>query len=262
MSAKKDKEELVLSKKNAIAKVFTSEDSEYNTYLKKLSPEKKQRIARLHQEVKSGAFNTAPLICLGPSKCPMLYHCPIPEKRPDGTLDVGPLSEYPIHRPCVMEKMFMQEKVLEYLDQLNVDPGNPVEMAYVHELAIIDLYKNRAQMIMAGGDRDGHGRDFIKTDIKEQQGEYGTLLESKTMLHPIVEQVDRLERRRAKVLDSFMETRKGKMDASAKLGQSNTDSALREELAALKSIMEHVLKQGPISPKTKSSIDDTILIDD
>ena len=46
-----------------------------------------------------------------------------------------------IGRECVLEKFFMQQKIIEYLKHLNVDPNNPIEMSIVNELALLTFTK-------------------------------------------------------------------------------------------------------------------------
>ena len=60
-----------------------------------------------------------------------------------------------------MEKYLVQQKLINYVDYLNVDPDNPIEMSIANELALIDLYKNRCMLILSNGDREGNGRDFL-----------------------------------------------------------------------------------------------------
>ena len=39
----------------------------------------------------------------------------------------------------------VEQKTIDYVQYLDVDPTNPVEMSIVNELALIDLYKNYSQ---------------------------------------------------------------------------------------------------------------------
>lgn len=236
-------------------------DPDYAIFYEKLSPRKKERIHRSMSHLRSGLHTVAPLTCLGPSKCPFIEHCPIPERKEDGTLELGPISEYPTYRSCVYELFYMQQKVLQYVEHLQVDPANPIEMALVNDLAIIDLYKNRAMLIMSAGDRDGDGRDFMKKDMMEQQGEHGTLTSTQTQLHPAAQYIDTLEKRRGRILDELIETRKGKANMTAKLGQGRADSALREELLAVRKALEAAVNIQQI-PGAKSIQEEPLYIDD
>ena len=71
-------------------------------------------------------------------------------------------------------------------------------------------------MIMSAGDRSNQGRDFMRVDIIgfNENGEKA----EQASLHPAVEMIDKLEKRREKWLDKLMETRKSKADWMAKIG--------------------------------------------
>ena len=163
-----------------------------------------------------------------------------------------------MYRPCVFEMLYMQQKIIDYLQYLKVDPENPIEMAIVNDLAVIDLYKNRAMLIMSGGDKEEDGRDFMKRDMMEQQGEHGTLTSTQTQLHPAATYLDVLEKRRQRLLEGLQETRKGKMDASIRLGQGGKDSALRDELVAVRKALEAAV----LTPQAHEKNEELLLIDD
>ena len=58
--------------------ISTSSDS-YSSYLEKLDEKKLRRVRNSVSAIKSGVHASAPLMCLGPEKCPFLKRCPIPE---------------------------------------------------------------------------------------------------------------------------------------------------------------------------------------
>lgn len=207
----------------------------YSEWLAGLPEEKRRRIAASTTNYKYGLHAAAPLTCKGPSRCPFYDACPIPPQ-------VGqhlPEGEYPIGLSCVLEGEFINQKCGEYMVHLHVDPSNPVEMSIVQELALIDLYKNRALLVTSHGDRDGQGRDFLHVD-ESITGftDNGTPLTSKTTkLHPVVEYVDKLERRREKWLDRLMETRKAQAAYAIQTGNANKESKMLEEIADIKTFL-------------------------
>lgn len=214
-------------------------EPEYEQFLEGLPDKKRDRIHRSLSHLRTGLHTIAPLTCLGPAKCPFIEHCPIPDRGPNGELELGPLTDYPIYRNCVYEQLYMQQKVFDYVKHFkDLDPNNPVEMALINDLAIIDLYKNRAMLIMSSGDMDGDGRDFMKKDIMQQQGEHGTLSSTQTQLHPAAVYIDNLEKRRDRILNALVETRKSKADMAAKMGNTKVDSAIRDELMAVRKALE------------------------
>jgi hypothetical protein len=210
-------------------------DEDYDQYLARLPEAKRARIFKANNRMKTGLHTIAPLTCVGPAKCKFLPHCPIPDKNTKGEIIAGPAENYPIGRPCIMEAMYMKSKVEDYYTHLQVDTTNPVEISLVNELAVLDLYKNRALMVLSSGDADGHGQDLLKVDITGVT-EQGLMLKS-TQTHPAFNAMDQIENRRAKLLDKLLETRKAQADLQAKMGVKQESSKVLEELQAVRKLL-------------------------
>jgi len=222
---------LVPKREEMIADISALEPA-YESYLERIPKEKRQRIFNSLNRIRTGLHAVAPIMCLGAAKCPFIERCPIPERGPNQELQLGADSNYPIGQECILEKFFMQQKIIEYVEHLNVDPGNPVEMSIVNELALIDLYKNRSLMIMAVGDKSGQGRDFMRVDVIGFN-EAGDRAET-AKLHPAVDMLDKLEKRREKWLEKLMETRKSKADWLIKIGNPQSESKILAEIQGLR----------------------------
>ena len=220
----------LIKRQQQYLEVFDTGD--YDKYLNKIPNKKLEKIKKSVAKLKTGVHAAAPLICLGPEKCPFIKRCPIPDSNEKGELILGELSFYPIGKECVMEKFFVEQKIIDYLQYLDVDPQNPIEMSIVNELALIDLYKNRCLFVLSNGDRKGDGRDFLMVDVTGFN-ENGDRAES-TKLHPVVEMIDRLEKRREKWLDRLMETRKSKADFMQKMGENKNSSKVLFEIQKLR----------------------------
>jgi hypothetical protein len=249
--------DLVASQEQAIANI-TEVEPEYMQYFDNLPPEKQKKIVNSINRIQTGLHAVAPIMCLGPNKCPFIDRCPIPERDSDNKLKYGPDANYPMGRECILEKFYMQQKLVEYVSHLNVDPGNPVEMSIVNELALIDLYKNRTLMIMAVGDKAGQGRDFMRVDVIgfSESGEKA----EQAKLHPAVDMLDRLERRREKWLEKLMETRKSKADWMIKVGGGGNESKILSEITKLREALSQL--EGVEAPQLiEEDDDDEILID-
>jgi hypothetical protein len=212
-------------------------------YLNSLSEEKLIRIKGRLAATRHGMHTTAPITCLGPEKCPFLEHCPIPPrdsfdrlvKLKNGGNDLGDMNDYPLGQPCVMESLYAQQKVIDYVQHLGTNPANPVEMSIISELALIDLYKQRATIFLSKGDKTGQGIDFLLRDISvdpETGAENVT-----TKVHPIISMMDTLEKRRDKWLEKLMETRKSKWTMATKIGAVSEDSKVLGELKRLRELM-------------------------
>lgn len=230
------------------------EDPEYESYLKKLGAGKKKRVQTSLARMRHGLHAVAPIVCNGPARCPFVAHCPIPSVKQKQEQEYGPASDYPMLMPCVLETMYQRQKIIEYVQHLEVDPENPVEMSLVNELAIQDMYKNRALMIMSGGDRDGDGRDFLRQDDDWKEVGDGAELIKRTVLHPVFDVLDRIERRRERLLERLLQTRKSQAEIALKQGKTAEDSNLLEELRKIGQYLQ--LEAG------KSIGGDAVLIDD
>jgi hypothetical protein len=221
-----------------------------DNYLARLPEAQRNKIARSHLQIKTGTAIAGPLWCFGPKKCPFYSLCPLASFDADGEVVEAPFEDHPIGRPCVVEDAYMRNQVIEYLEQLQVDHGNAVEMAIVRELALIDLQKQRALNILSVGDKRGQGRDFM-LEVTNPIGvsPQGEVLEvTQTQLHPLHDLLDKLENRRQRWLTKLLATRKDRVDAQAKLGQKEESQQLNDTIldmaAYLKSLNGKQVQTG------------------
>jgi hypothetical protein len=232
------------TKEELIETISTLSESQVN-YLDTLSPEKLHRVRASNKSLRHGLSKVAPLVCMGPEKCLFVEHCPIPDRTATGDFVrdksgnpvYGPDSDYPVARPCIMESMYIQQKLVDYVRFLDVDPNNPIEMSIANELALIDLHKNRALIILAKGDRDDQGQDFMRVDITGIDPETGIKSRS-TSLHPAVAVLESIEKRRDKYIERLAEHRKSKIDLAYKMGNTGSDDKVMSELRALREALE------------------------
>jgi len=249
-----------MSKEENQAKLFHSlanGDEEYQAYLDRISDRKKARVQQSVGRMTTGLHATAPVMCNGPDKCIFINHCPIPERTMSG-LQYGPDSDYPMYQPCILEKLYMEQKMIDYCQHLDVDPSDPFEMAIVNELSLVDLLKNRAMMIVSAGDKDGEGQDMMKTDITGFNPETGQQ-SSTTKLHPLTDFIEKLEKRRQYWSNQLLETRKARFDVNMKMGLQKEESKLLKELSGMRGLLQD-LAEGR---QELSVLEDTVIkIDD
>ena len=124
---------------------------------------------------------------------------------------------------------------------------------------LIDLYKNRALMIMSAGDKSGQGRDFMRIDILGFN-EAGDTAES-AKLHPAIDMMDRLEKRREKWLDKLMETRKAKAEWAIRVGGAQSEGRILAEIQKLRAAIATLDGDQPIAIDVDND-DDEILLGD
>jgi len=207
------------------------DDPQYEAWYNRLPSVKQEQTAAQLDRLKIGVHTLAPMTCPGAKSCKFIDHCPIPGRNAEGALELGPDANYPIGRSCVLERLYVQERIQSYYDHLKVQPGNPVEGAVVNDLALIDMYKNRLLMILGQG-----SRDFIQTDIKGYTDNGRPMYE--TALHPGIDMLDRLEKRRQQLLDRLIETRKAKADLQLKTGALKEKDMVLEQLMAVRRALE------------------------
>lgn len=241
-------DELVLARAKEMEQALATVDPDTAAYMAKMSADKVQRVQNSLNSMKHGMHAVAPITCLGPRKCPFINHCPIPTREQKIRKDYGLDEDYPVMLPCIMERTFMTHKILHYRRRLKVDPDDPIEMALVNELALIDLYKYRASMILSEGDRDGDGRDFLRQDSNWQEAgdEYKETFT--TSMHPAFDVGDKLERRRERLLERLLETRKSKAEIDLKRGVAQEDSNVLKELQAVKEYLQQAASRTQEDP--------------
>lgn len=229
-----------------LVSIFEDDVDSVKSYIAGLSEEKKRKIARASTHIKNGLYALAPITCHGIKRCSFADHCPIPDVV-DGIRVDGPDSDYPINRPCILEATFIKQKTLDYLQYLKVDVENPIEMSIVNELALIDLYKNRAAMILSSGDRDKQGMDFLRIDAATSDNGNGeartTIISTSSQVHPAFSVIDTLEKRRDRLLDKLLETRKAQSDLAIKMGKKREDSQLLGEIKQMRLLLAEQQKQ-------------------
>lgn len=224
-----------MDKTKKLIEEMAEEQDALTTYFDKLPSDKQRSITNRLNRMRTGLYTVAPLKCRGPEVCPFISHCPIPVINSDGEMDHGPQHLYPVGLDCILEHGYMKNKVMDYYLHLEVDPQNPVEVALVNELAILDLYKNRALMVMSNGDAQGQGMDLLKRDTIGYTDSGHEI--TATVLHPVVEALDKFEKRRQTLLRSLNETRKDKVEINARLGLDG-QSPLLEEMAKIRKALE------------------------
>lgn len=243
MSETKEQQQLEL------AAAFAPDPDELQ-YLERMSASKKERVQRSLGRMRHGLHAVAPITCNGPAACPFIAHCPIPSRQQKIDGSYGPDSDYPLMLPCVLESAYQQQRILDYQRYLEVDISNPVEMALVNELAILDLHKNRALMITSEGDRDGDGRDFLRQDRSFSEVADSQVENVSTSLHPAFEVLDRIERRRERLLERLLETRKARAEIDLKRGNVSEESNVLKELQAVRAALEAASQQAVVDPAT------------
>ena len=182
--------------------------------------------------------------CMGPLKCPFYHACPIgggysKDAKTGARIPLyDDINDFPIGDQCIVEKVFVEQKLIDYIQEFDIDPARPSELALINDLALCDLYKNRAVLFMAAGDKEGEGVDFMKVDTVDASGEAMSSQSRSYKEHPAFGVIDKLEKRRHKILEELLATRRAKATAVARFGAGAQTSQLMTEIEKLRKAIE------------------------
>jgi hypothetical protein len=234
-----------LVRQNQLKERLQTSTAQYEYLTKRYSEKKLEKIRKSLDAYKYGLNAAAPLICMGPERCPFFQACPIGEGVKIESLGDGPIKripiyddieDFPVGDQCIAEKVFIEQRLLDYVDEFDVDPNRPSELALINDLALVDLHKQRAVLFMASGDREGEGFDFQKVDVM-YDSDSGAEIGRAYKEHPIMQIIDRLEKRRHKILEELIATRKAKAEMQAKFHSTGETSQLQQEIVRIRELI-------------------------
>jgi hypothetical protein len=263
-SGSDSKEALDARSAGLIERLKTSE-TQYSALLARYSPEKIDRLIKALDAYKYGLNASAPIICLGPERCPFFYACPIGngvsvdrvtgKKKPL----YDSIEDFPVGNQCILEKVFIEQRLIDYVQEFSIDPARPSELALINDLALVDLYKQRCTLFLAGGDKEGEGLEFMKKDLLFNP-ETGEQTGESNKEHPVMSIMDRLEKRRHKILEELIATRKSKADIAAKFTQAPDASKLLKEIELLRKVIDagnKIVETSTLTVKEQDSKSDS-----
>lgn len=240
-SSKQEADQAKLARQQDLLKTVQTSQQQYQHIIDNFTPEKLEKVLTTLEQFKYGSNIAAPIICMGPSKCPFYHACPLgngysydPIKGKIALYDS--LNDFPIGKQCIIERVFIEQKLLDYIQEFDVDPAKTSELSLINDLALLDLYKNRAILLMAGGDKSGEGTDFLSIDVG--YSEQGAKISESVKEHPLFTIIDKLEKRRMKVLEELLATRKIRAAAASKFGTMNQSSQLMVEIEKIRKAIE------------------------
>jgi hypothetical protein len=159
-----------------------------------LTAEEARRVHYRLQGVKwGGAAAKVPLYCAGEKICPFAKECPFVE-----------IAKVPVGRKCPIEVELMAFWTARYMQEFEVDPGNHSEVGMITELVELDIYDLRASMILARPEC----ADMTKDIVVGVDGEGKPIVNKE--IHKAWELKERAKKRKHKILESLVGTRKEK----------------------------------------------------
>jgi hypothetical protein len=152
------------------------------------------------QKTRSAMFSSIPMNCEA-EKCIFASTCPLMKE-----------NLAPKNKPCPIEMSMVAQFTAEYLEQLDVNPSNLVEVSMVRDLVDQEVQYLRKTKLLAK-------EHFIQENIIGIDRDGQPIL--KKELHLAVELEDKLHKRRKDLRNQLLATR----EAKAKVGQVQLDTA-------------------------------------
>lgn len=164
--------------------------------------EEKEKVAELvrPQRTKTSMFSSIPMTCEH-SKCVFADTCPLLKE------NLAPKGS-----PCPIEMSIVSQFTSDYMDQLEVNPENLVEVSMVRDLVDQEVQYIRKTKLLAK-------EHFIQENVIGVDQDGQPIL--KKELHLAVELEDKLHKRRKDLRNQLLATR----EAKAKIGQTQLDTA-------------------------------------
>jgi hypothetical protein len=151
-------------------------------------------------KLKTTMFSSIPMTCQA-SRCPFADTCPLQQE-----------NQAPKGYPCPYELGMVQQFMIDFMDNLNVDPENLIEVSMVRSMVDQEIqYIRKSQLLGKEG--------FIQENVIGIS-ENGEPIFKKE-LHLAVELEDRIHKRLKDLRNQLMATR----EAKAKIGQGQLDTA-------------------------------------
>jgi hypothetical protein len=167
------------------------------------SDQDKQKVVELirPQRTKTSMFSSIPMTC-ETQKCVFADTCPLLKE-----------NLAPKGNPCPIEMSIVSQFTYDYMEQLEVNPQNLVEVSMVRDLVDQEVQYIRKTKLLAK-------EHFIQENIIGIDSNTGQPIMKKE-LHLAVELEDKLHKRRKDLRNQLLATR----EAKAKIGQTQLDTA-------------------------------------
>jgi hypothetical protein len=175
------------------------------------------------QKTRTAMFSSIPMNCEA-EKCVYASTCPLLKE-----------NVAPKNNPCPIEMSMVSQFTTEYLDQLDVNPNNLVEVSMVRDLVDQEVQYMRKTKLLAK-------EHFIQENVIGVDQDGQPIL--KKELHLAVELEDKLHKRRKDLRNQLLATR----EANAKVGQVQLDTAqaisdIINKVQSIENQREKILKQ-------------------
>jgi hypothetical protein len=208
----------------------------------KLSPTEARKIHQHLQKLSTGSTAMVPIYC-GGSRCPFKDRCPL-----------FAIGKHPLSKQCLIEIQLLKEWIIKYFEEYDVDPNNFTEVAYINELAEIEILLMRLNMNLARPEN----AELVIDQVVGIANDGETPIVQK-QLSPFMDQKDRLQSRRSKIIKLMVGDRQEKYKKEAALKMkidsdpSSKQAALRAKLddlaRGLAEFVKEEKKEGRLTPQ-------------
>ena len=233
MSNEYDKQEVVTLKGLAITEDGKITKHGYFQFLKvnlddysdlEFSPEEARKVSNHLRKLSTGSTAMTPMYCAGPT-CPFANRCPLQQ-----------INKAPIGKQCLIEVQLMREWIIRYIEEYDVDPNNFTEVAYINELAEIEILLMRLNMNIAKAEN-------AELIIDQEVGatNQGQPIVQKN-ISPFMEMKERLQNRRSRIIKLMVGDRQEKYKKEAAL-KVKLDSDPSSKMAQMRAKIEGLSRQ-------------------
>lgn len=187
--------------------------------------DKRARVAHLtsSSRTKTAIFTSIPMECKG-SKCPFADNC-------------GLLKENlaPVGYPCPYEMGMVRTLMADYIEDLDVDTDNTIELCLIRDLADLEVQYLRKTKVLS---KENFIQDFVVGADAEGNPIFST------RLHLAIDYDEKLFKKKSILLKQFLATRESKAKAGiGTLEQAATMANMMQNFHEIQLVKENLLKQ-------------------
>lgn len=189
------------------------------------TPKDKARVLELTNAVntKKTIVTSIPMVCRGP-KCQFADNCPLQQE-----------NIAPIGQSCPFEMGIVRHFMKEFMENLEVDPDNLVEMLLIRDMVDQEVQLLRSTKLLAQ-------EDFIKENVVGIDDMGDPIMQEQ--LHLAIGYQDKLHKRRQVLFKQFLATRSERLKAGmAALDTAQGLANLMQNYGNLKRSQDEILKQ-------------------
>lgn len=170
------------------------------------------RIQAHLRKLSTGSSAMVPIFCGGRVACPFADRCPLVA-----------MGKEPLGLQCILEVQLMNHWVMQYMDEYDVDPENFTEVSYCNELAEIEVMMRRLNMSIARP----QNAELVIDQAVGISGDGTPIIQKQ--LSPFMEQKEKLNNRKSKIIKLMVGDRQEKYKKEAALKQrDNQDPSSKQ----------------------------------